>query len=233
MGHSERWQLGLVKVTAAFARGPAHFRSCLAKLCSTWWLVRSDKSTVSPTSTRTNTPPMNSSGHAHRAIVTAAEAFSISAWKPLVWLVIFWSYGGKKEWKKKKVGCKCWKTASLRDSKGRFWRKCFFILGLTYFVERKSGLTLRYSFLSVLHWQRYWEASPLTFRDKPRGFKETAVVLNLSQGHSCIQLQSLQYMWATLNTKEITYSKEVTDLHRHSPPFLFSPVFFFWSVWMV
>lgn len=72
VGHSERWQLGLAKVTAAFARGPAHFRSCLAKLCSTWWLVRSDKSTASSTSTRTNTPSVNSSGQADGVIVTAS-----------------------------------------------------------------------------------------------------------------------------------------------------------------
>lgn len=73
VGHSERWQPESAKVTAAFAPGPAHFRSCLAKLCSTWWLVRSHKSRVSPTSTRTNTPPTNGSGRADGATLTTAE----------------------------------------------------------------------------------------------------------------------------------------------------------------
>lgn len=220
MGYSERWQLGLAKVTAAFARGPAHFRSCLAKLCSTWWLVRSDKSTLSPTSTRTNTPPMNSSGHADQAIVTAAETVSIKAWNLSLWLVVLEVKREKEKLKKTKVGFKCRKTASLRDSRGRFWGKKNVCPRAHIFLwEKKNGLTLGYSSLSVLLWQRYWESSPLTFGDKSRSFKETAVVFFLSQGHSCIQLQSLLYMWVTLNIKEITYSKEVTDSYRHIPPF--------------
>lgn len=56
IGLTAAWQLECSIVTAAFAAGPAHFRSCLGKFLSTWWLVRSNQSSASPVSTCTNTP---------------------------------------------------------------------------------------------------------------------------------------------------------------------------------
>lgn len=131
MGHSERWQLGLAKVTAAFARGPAHFRSCLAKLCSTWWLVRSDKSTVSPTSMWTNTPPLNGSGQEDGVMATTSllrtskkrKKNQCSAdSKPFTLIGVSLSHRKNCE----EDECEFSITASLWVSKGKFWRKCFY-----------------------------------------------------------------------------------------------------------
>lgn len=88
MSCSESWQPGPAKVTAAFARGPAHFRSCLAKLCSTWWLVRSHKSTTSSAPVRTHTLPGNGGRRADGVTLTTIE---INSWLVLQlsrWLVV-------------------------------------------------------------------------------------------------------------------------------------------------
>lgn len=92
MSCSESWQLGPAKVTAAFARGPAHFRSCLAKLCSTWWLVRSHKSTTSSTTVQTHTLPGNGGWRADGVTLTTPEINSWLLHQLSRWLMVCGSH---------------------------------------------------------------------------------------------------------------------------------------------
>lgn len=88
MSCSESWQPGPAKVTGAFARGPAHFRSCLAKLCSTWWLVRSHKSTTSSAPVWTHTLDRHSGRRADGVTLTTIEINSCLVLQLSQWQVV-------------------------------------------------------------------------------------------------------------------------------------------------
>lgn len=218
MSRSQSWQLGPAKVTAAFARGPAHFRSCLAKLCSTWWLVRSHKSSTSCASVRTHTLPGNGGRRGDGVTLTTPEINSRLVHQLSCWLVVP-DPGHKSR-------C-CTATHKEKNWKDRFWwKRCVSVLQVTIYhftIGKKPFshlwivLTLWYSFASVLPWWRHWECSPFTSLDKlvypSVSLRATGTCNCIAHSLSLSTIHTTQLIYLLWNTSVLCYSSFFLSHH--------------------